>query len=263
MNRHRATARTVAVTLLATGLAAGLAAPAAAAATAPAATEAKARVSADWKNQSIVFKAAEGQANDLHVFPMDVGAGVRQIGFRDSVPLEPGDHCTYRAPGDHTYVVCELPTDSPRSDKIDIFLGDRNDKIATSDPAVRTVRGGDGDDELHAHSAHTVRGDAGNDMVMGRVVMDGGDGMDHLMGDDSDQRFWGGRGNDMIEAYGGADVVHAGSGDDHVMGGDGPDVLFGGSGNDMLHGEGGDDLVSGGPGKDTVDGGPGRNIVLR
>ncbi|MFD8109622.1 calcium-binding protein [Streptomyces microflavus] len=256
MNRHRVTARAAAVALLATGLAAS---PAAAA---PAATGAKARIGADWAKQSISFIAAPGQVNDLHVVPMDQGDGVRRIGFRDAVPLQPGDHCTYLEPGVETYVVCELPTGSPRPDRIDVFLGDGDDEIATSDLGVATVSGGPGDDTLHAHTAHTVRGDAGNDMVMGRVVLDGGDGMDHLMGDDGDQRMWGGRGDDMVEGYGGTDLVYAGSGNDHVMGGDGDDVLLGGSGDDMLHGEAGDDLAVGGSGKDMVEGGPGRNIVL-
>ncbi|MFJ6657137.1 calcium-binding protein [Streptomyces sp. NPDC091377] len=257
MYRRKAIARAVAVSLLATGVAA---APAVAA---PDSDGAKARVGADWGRQSIVFKAAAGQANDLHVVPMEVGPEVRRIGFRDSVPLEPGDHCAYLEPGIPTYVVCELPTGGSRPDRIDIFLGDGDDEIATSDPEVTTVSGGPGDDQLHAHTAHTVRGDAGDDMVMGRVVLDGGDGTDHLMGDDGNQRLWGGRGDDMIEAYGGADIVYAGPGADHAMGGDGPDILLGGPGDDSLHGEGGDDLVSGGPGKDTVDGGPGRDIVLR
>ncbi|WP_373681693.1 calcium-binding protein, partial [Streptomyces sp. b94] len=102
-------------------------------------------------------------------------------------------------------------------------------------------------------TAHTVRGDEGDDMVMGRVVLDGGDGMDHLMAVDGDQFLWGGRGDDMIEAYDGKDVVYAGPGDDHVMGGEGDDILFGGSGDDMLHahtahtvrGDAGDDVVMG------------------
>ncbi|MFH8796958.1 calcium-binding protein [Streptomyces sp. NPDC017941] len=256
MNRHRVTARATAVALLA----AGLAVPAAAAA--PAAAGGKARVGADWAKQSITFTAAPGQVNDLHVVPMDQGDGVRRIGFRDAVPLQPGKHCTYLEPGVETYVVCELPTDSARPDRIDILLGDGDDEIATSDPGVATVRGGPGDDTLHAHTAHTVRGEEGDDMVMGHAVLDGGDGMDHLMGDDGGQRMWGGRGDDMIEGYGGRDLVYAGSGNDHVMGGDGDDGLLGGSGDDMLHGEGGNDLLVGGSGKDTVQGGPGRNIVL-
>ncbi|MEV0125086.1 calcium-binding protein [Streptomyces sp. NPDC050703] len=257
MNRHAAATRAAAVTLLATGLAV---VPVSAA---PAATGAKARVGADWATQSIVFTAAAGQANDLHVIPMETGSDVRRIGFRDAVPLTPGDHCAYLEPGDDTFVVCELPVGRTATDRIDVFLGDRDDTIVTSDPGVNTVRGGSGDDELHAHTARTVRGDAGDDMVMGLSVLDGGDGRDHLMGDDGDQRLWGGRGEDMIEAYGGADLVSAGPGDDHVMGGDGRDVLLGGTGDDTLKGEGGDDLVDGGPGKDTLDGGPGRDIVLR
>ncbi|CAM5329040.1 hypothetical protein SALBM135S_02641 [Streptomyces alboniger] len=257
MNRHAATARAAAVTLLATGLAV---IPVSAA---PAATGGKARVDADWSTQSIVFTAAAEQTNDLHVIPMDHGSGVRRIGFRDAVPLAPGDHCAYLEPEDDTFVVCELPTGRAAPDRIDVFLGDGDDTIVTSDPAVDTVRGGPGDDELHAHTARTVRGDAGNDMVMGLSVLDGGDGMDHLMGDDGDQRLWGGRGEDTIEAYGGTDLVSAGPDDDHVLGGDGRDVLLGGTGDDTLNGEGGDDLVDGGPGRDVVEGGPGRDIVLR
>ncbi|MDQ0986269.1 calcium-binding protein [Streptomyces sp. V2I9] len=256
MYRRRVTVRAAAVALLATGLAA---APAVAA---PAGSGGKARVGADRAKQSITFTAAPGQANDLHVVPMDEGGGVRRIGFRDVVPLRPGDHCAYLEPGVETYVVCELPTGSGRPDRIDVLLGDGDDEIATSDPGVATVSGGPGDDTLHAHTAHTVRGDEGDDMVMARVVLDGGDGMDHLMGDGGDQRMYGGRGDDMVEGYEGRDLVHAGSGDDHVMGGEGGDLLLGGPGDDVLHGGEGDDLLLGGPGKDRGDGGPGRNIVL-
>ncbi|MER5994910.1 calcium-binding protein [Streptomyces viridosporus] len=255
MSRNRATVSAVAVTLLTVGLAVGPAAAATAA-------EAKARVGADWATQSIVFTAAAGQTNNLNIFSMYTSDGIRRIGFSDVVPLEPGDHCAYSRPEDTTSVVCELPADSSRPDRIDVFLGDGNDTIAAFTPGIGTVSGGPGDDELHAHTARTVRGDAGNDMVMGPAVLHGGDGMDHLMGDSSNQQMWGGRGDDMIEGYGGDDTVHAGPGNDHAMGGDGRDIVLGGPGNDTLYGEGGDDLVCGGPGKDVLEGGPGRNIVL-
>ncbi|WP_107471548.1 hypothetical protein [Streptomyces sp. PTY087I2] len=153
------------VTLLATGLAVS---PAVAA---PTTAEAKARVGADWAKQSITFTAAPGQVNDLHVVPMDQGDGVRRIGFRDSVPLQPGDHCAYLEPGVETYVVCELPTDSARPDRIDVFLGDGDDEIATSDPGVATVSGGPGDDMLH--------GEAGDDVIVGgsgKDTVEGGPG---------------------------------------------------------------------------------------
>ncbi|GAA2389979.1 hypothetical protein GCM10010420_12070 [Streptomyces glaucosporus] len=255
MNRSRAAVSAVAATLLTAGLAVGPAAAATAA-------EAKARVGADWATQSIVFTAAAGQANNLNIFSMYTSDGIRRIGFSDVVPIEPGDHCTYSRPEDTTSVVCELPADSPRPDRIDVFLGDGDDTIAAFTPGVGTVSGGPGDDELHAHTARTVLGDAGNDMVMGPAALHGGDGMDHLMGDSSNQRMWGGRGDDMIEGYGGDDTVHAGPGDDHVMGGDGRDIVLGGPGSDTLDGEGGDDFLCGGTGKDTLEGGPGRDIVL-
>ncbi|MER7485540.1 calcium-binding protein [Streptomyces sp. NPDC126497] len=253
MNRNRATVSAVAVTLFTAGLAVGPAATAA---------EAKARVGADWATQSIVFTAAAGQANNLNVFSMYTSDGIRRIGFSDVVPLEPGDHCAYSRPEDTTSVVCELPADSPRPDRIDVLLGDGDDTIAAFTPGVGTVRGGPGDDELHAHTARRVLGDAGNDMVMGPAALHGGDGMDHLMGDSGNQQMWGGRGDDMVEGYGGDDIVHAGPGDDHAMGGDGRDIVLGGPGDDTLDGEGGDDLVCGGTGKDTLEGGPGRDIVL-
>ncbi|MER6349800.1 calcium-binding protein [Streptomyces sp. NPDC001595] len=255
MSRNRATVSAVAVTLLTASLAVG---PAAAATTA----EAKARVAADWATQSIVFTAAAGQTNDLSIFPMYTSDGIRRIGFSDVVPLEPGKHCAHSRPEDTTSVVCELPADSPRPDRIDVFLRDGNDTIAAFTPGIGTVSGGPGDDELHAHTARTVLGDAGNDMVMGPAVLHGGDGMDHLMGDSSNQQMWGGRGDDMFEGYGGDDTVYAGPGDDHAMGGDGRDILLGGPGNDTLDGDGGDDLVRGGAGKDTLEGGDGRDIVL-
>ncbi|MFD0319326.1 calcium-binding protein [Streptomyces flavalbus] len=255
MNRTRAAVSAVAVTLFTAGLAV---VPAAA----TSGTEAKARVGADWATQSIVFTAAAGQANDLNIFSMYTSDGIRRIGFSDVVPLEPGDHCAYSRAEDTTSVVCQLPADSAQPDRIDVFLGDGHDTVAAFTPGVGTVSGGPGDDELHAHTARTVLGGTGNDMVMGPAALHGGDGMDHLMGDGGNQQMWGGRGDDMIEGYGGDDTVHAGPGDDHALGGDGNDIILGGPGDDTLDGEGGDDLVCGGTGKDVLEGGPGRDIVL-
>ncbi|TRV81008.1 calcium-binding protein [Streptomyces sp. 130] len=259
MNRNRAAVRAVATIALSAGLVAG---PVAAASAAAPAVEAKARVGADWETQSIVFTAAAGQTNDLSIYPMYTSDGIRRIGFRDVVPLEPGEHCAHAGAEDTTAVVCELPADSARPDRIDVFLGDGDDTIAAFTPGMNIVSGGAGDDELHAHTARTVLGGTGDDMVMGPGTLLGGDGMDHLMGDAGNQRMWGGRGDDMIEGYGGDDTVYAGPGDDHVMGGDGRDTLLGGSGDDTVHGEGGDDFVWGGTGKDVLDGGDGRDVVL-
>ncbi|MFF5900806.1 calcium-binding protein [Streptomyces argenteolus] len=262
MYRNRAVVSALTVTLLSAGLAVGPAAAASSASSSASVSEVKARVGGDWETRSIVFTAAAGQTNDLSIYPMYTSDGIRRIGFRDVVPLEPGEHCAYSSAEDTTAVVCELPADSARPDRIDVFLGDGDDTIAAFTPGMNTVSGGAGDDELHAHTARTVLGDAGDDMVMGPATLHGGDGADQLMGDSENQRMWGGRGDDMIEGYGGDDTVYGGSGDDHVMGGDGRDILLGGSGDDTVRGEGGDDFVCGGTGKDILDGGDGRDVVL-
>ncbi|MFD8800346.1 calcium-binding protein [Streptomyces atroolivaceus] len=186
MNRNRAAVGAVAVTLFTAGLAVG---PAVAAT----ATEAKARVGADWATQSIVFAAAAGQTNNLNIFSMYTSDGIRRIGFSDVVPLEPGDHCAYSRAEDTTSVVCELPADSPRPDRIDVSLGDGNDTIAAFTPGIGTVHAGPGDD-------HAMGGD-------GRDVILGGPGNDTLDGEGGDDLVCGGTGKDTLEGGPGRDVV--------------------------------------------------------
>ncbi|MGP4111860.1 calcium-binding protein [Streptomyces sp. 4N509B] len=248
---------TLSVTTLAL-LASGLATASASA------QEAPATVSADWDSQSIAYLAADGQVNDLYVMSMgSVTEGSRRIGFNDEVPIQAGENCLYLDPSDDTFVVCELPTTSALPDDVQISLGDGDDYIFTSDPGVSVVDGGDGSDEMHAHSAKTIIGGAGDDMLMGGLVMLGGDGMDHLMGDDRDQELRGGRGMDHVEAFGGADVVYGNSGEDHVTGGRGDDVISGGPDNDTLYGNSGNDTIRGGGGDDTLSGGPDTDDVLQ
>ncbi|RKN39479.1 calcium-binding protein [Streptomyces hoynatensis] len=237
--------------------AAALALLAAGAAATPAAAEdgaAYATVGANWRTQSISYVAAAGQENDLYATSLGPGTEGRRIGFNDEVPILPGDHCTYLDPNDDTFVVCELPTDSSRPDDIRIQLGDGDDGMFTNDPGVTEVHGGAGDDELHAHTARVVTGDAGDDMLMGSRYLFGGAGMDHLMGSIADEILSGGRGDDMIEGNEGNDVADGGAGNDEISGGDGNDVLYGGFGDDMLSGDAGRDLVLGGPGHDEVTG---------
>ncbi|WP_049580406.1 calcium-binding protein [Streptomyces sp. SBT349] len=215
-------------------------------ATAPAA------ISVDWETRSLRYTAGEGQANDLYATWMGEGTGIRRIGFKDVVPIRIGDHCAYLDPADDTFVVCELPTGGSLPDDIRVSLGDGDDGFFTNDPGVSAVHGGPGHDDLHAHTAHLVTGGDGDDMLMGGVVMEGGAGMDHLVGEGTDETFFGGPGDDMIEGYGGADTVLGSSGDDEITGGDGDDALFGGLGDDTLSGDGGRDLILGGPGRDRI-----------
>ncbi|HZG07276.1 MAG TPA: calcium-binding protein [Streptomyces sp.] len=230
---------------------------------APAAADTAATISIDGDGRSVTHLAGSGQVNELQVTPMGAGTGVRRVAFNDEVPIRVGEqHCVQPDPNDATRVVCELPTADASSGEIRILLGDGDDEFFTDAPGVSVVHGGSGNDQLHAHSAHTVIGGQDDDMLMGGVVMHGGDGMDHLMGDDRGQVLTGGRGADHIEAHGGADTVHAGFGDDHVTGGSGDDFLSGGFGDDTVHGDSGNDTLLGGPGKDVLSGGPDTDTIL-
>jgi Ca2+-binding RTX toxin-like protein len=241
-----------ALALLATGLAA------------PASAQSAATISVDWETRTINYIAGAEQTNDLYVTTMGPGEEGRRIGFNDVVPIQAaGDHCAYEDPEDDTFVVCELPETGTTPDDIKVFLSDGDDKMFTNDPGVTIVHGGPGNDELHAHTAHMVIGDDGDDMMMGHSVLKGEEGMDHLMGSASDEVFYGGRGDDMIEASDGADTVYAYSGDDEVTGGAGPDTISGGVGADTLSGNGGNDTIVGGPGQDTIDGGAGINDITQ
>ncbi|WP_262696492.1 beta strand repeat-containing protein [Kordiimonas aquimaris] len=90
-------------------------------------------------------------------------------------------------------------------------------------------------------------------------------------GDNGNELFTGGAGDDTIDAdfgndtlNGGAgnDSLNAGSGEDTLSGDDGNDTLLGGTNDDILNGGAGDDfLVGGDVGADTLDGGSGVNVL--
>ncbi len=219
----------------------------------PAAARDATTVGADWSGlvRTVTFEGGP-EANDLHVFPMDTGAEVRRVGFRDVVPIVPGPHCAHVTPGDATFVACELPVGGGLAESVRVRLGAGDDAAVTSEDAVTLVQGGEGDDELHAHTAELVLGEGGDDMLMGNGVLFGGDGDDHLMGQPIDEVFHGGPGDDMIEGWDGRDLAYGDAGDDHISGGEGDDVLVGGPGDDMISGDGGRDIVIGRPGNDHV-----------
>ena len=66
--------------------------------------------------------------------------------------------------------------------------------------------------------------------------------------------FFGGSGNDSLNALGGDDSIHGGAGDDTIDGGTGSDTLDGGSGNDNITAGEQGDFVLGGTGNDTLTG---------
>ena len=59
---------------------------------------------------------------------------------------------------------------------------------------------------------------------------------------DINEYFYGGDGNDTINANTGDDTIFGGNGDDTIKAGEGNDIINGGKGNDYLKGEGGDDV---------------------
>jgi Ca2+-binding RTX toxin-like protein len=81
----------------------------------------------------------------------------------------------------------------------------------------------------------------------------GGSGEDYLAGEEGDDRVYGGFDNDEIEGGDGNDIVDGEEGDDEVYGDEGDDQLFGGLGDDMLYG---------GADNDVLNGGRGRNILI-
>ncbi|MES0825283.1 fasciclin domain-containing protein [Ruegeria sp. SCP11] len=78
---------------------------------------------------------------------------------------------------------------------------------------------------------------------------------DFILGDDSDEFHFTGRGDDFVHGGGGNDVIGTGRGNDVALGGDGDDTIFGGRGKDILRGDAGQDNIFGGRGKDIIDGG--------
>lgn len=68
--------------------------------------------------------------------------------------------------------------------------------------------------------------------------------------------------NDVVHAYGGNDTVNAYGGDDLVFGGDGGDLVYGGSGLDTVQGEAGNDTLQGDAGYDKMFGGTGDDRLV-
>jgi VCBS repeat-containing protein len=113
-----------------------------------------------------------------------------------------------------------------------------------------------------------VYGGAGNDKIdggcvsVGRLDLRGDAGNDYLIGGDAADRLDGGDGNDDLRGGNGNDWLSGGPGNDNLFGGAGNDVLIGGPGDDNVKGEAGDDTLVLGIGKDTLDGGSGKNRTI-
>jgi Ca2+-binding RTX toxin-like protein len=100
-------------------------------------------------------------------------------------------------------------------------------------------------------------------------TVDGGDGLDIIIGSSSNDAIFGGNGPDIIVAGSASDYVRGGPGNDYIEGNDGRDQLlgdngldtiFGGLNNDHIEGNGDNDELYGGPGFDDIYGGQGNDF---
>ncbi|GAA0488484.1 hypothetical protein Ade02nite_72350 [Paractinoplanes deccanensis] len=222
------------------------------------------------------FVAATGQANSLVVT-----VSGRTITFDDKVAVKAGKGCK-AVKGDKTKVRCTA-TRTPI--QVNVFLGDKDDKVQNKSGVQMYAAGHAGKDTLVGGTGYDrLAGGTGNDLLYGKAGSDslsGGPGHDYL--DDSAGSNWisGGSGNDtVIAGYGndliygdegndslngiaGNDRIWGGAGNDGLVGGPGNDSLYGGAGNDSLYGYAGNDTLVGGTGTDKLYGGTGRNTVVQ
>jgi len=88
-----------------------------------------------------------------------------------------------------------------------------------------------------------------------------GDDPLQMVGDDIDDTFYSGHGDDLIDGFAGNDRLYGKGGDDKIFGGDGEDLIKGNIGNDIIYAGNGNDFVRGGIGDDYIDGGVGNDVL--
>jgi Ca2+-binding RTX toxin-like protein len=190
-----------------------------------------------------------------------------------------------------TYNACEAALGTP---DCEVCTGDDgcNAEADTIDSDVETVLGGKGNDTLSVSRNFctdggatttpkcTVKGQDGNDTLLGSIfadTLDGGNGDDMLQGGLGDDTLIGGAGVDTASYADRAAQVkvsldstklwvtspakqngQANENDsiasdvENLTGGTGNDMLRGNSGNNTIHGGGGDDIIEGGLGNDSL-----------
>lgn len=151
---------------------------------------------------------------------------------------------------------------------LDVTINGQPFEITLAAQQQLGVRGGDGNDVIHAASNvrvnMDVQGGDGNDTITtgrGRDRVDGGAGDDVINTGRGRDDVFGNTGNDTIDAGAGNDVVYGGDGDDILRGGQGRDYIEGGRGVDTLEGGQGNDILSGGQDNDILRGGQGNDRI--
>ncbi|MEI6639428.1 MAG: VCBS domain-containing protein, partial [Chlorobium sp.] len=153
------------------------------------------------------------------------------------------------------------------------FSNDFAGTTASSDPIIITGASGTGEDStanpnrqeaLVVDATNLPSGsviqfnNVGFAIIIGAVLVTGGDGKNFVIGDSAsqwivlgadDDTLYGGGGDDVIGSHGGNDLLYGDAGDDTLSGGIENDTLCGGSGDDVLYG---DESTTGGDGVDTA-----------
>jgi Ca2+-binding RTX toxin-like protein len=188
----------------------------------------------------VVFAAAAGETNRVTITEEWVGPGESRFAVRDEGATVQAD--TGCAQIDPHAVACNAGAMGRA------LLDDGDDQIVAG--VVGVVSGGAGNDSLKVLQVGNMRGEDGEDVLVG-------------------PRGEGGPGDDVLTVVGG----FGGSGDDvlrcfptdrwcYFDGGPGADVLTGGTGYDRLFGRAGDDILRGGAEFDTLKGGQGRDRLV-
>ena len=157
----------------------------------------------------------------------------------------------------------------PRGQTVVLNAGDGQDRITVPEGTTVHLRflGGAGDDRIDGGSSlgpNDYFGGQGEDSIeagAGNDFLSGGAGRDYLDGRGGDDRLFGGQGNDVVYGMDGADQLEGGEGNDYLEGAQGDDRVVGGGGNDTVSGGGGDDLLLGGTGQDVLFSGDGVDEV--
>ncbi len=138
------------------------------------------------------------------------------------------------------------------------------DNVRLGDVRLIADGGEDNDELLGSRERDTLLGGDGDDTI------DGADGDDSLRGNAGQDSVQGGAGNDSLFGDDGNDSLRGGDGDDvldgginndHLLGNDGNDTLLGGVGRDTLGGSAGDDSLDGGLNEDNLFGGNGNDTI--
>lgn len=170
------------------------------------------------------------------------------------------------AKGDNTYALKDVNApgtfyeclwDAGGVDNI-VYVGDRDANIDLRAATLKYEYGGGG-------WISYADGVFGGFTIANGVTIEnaaGGNGDDHLTGNDIGNILTGGGGDDFVLGNAGEDFLYGDAGDDSIEGGIGNDQLFGGAGIDQMTGGAGKDYFTGGAGADIMTGGAGMDLYI-